>query len=145
MAAEAAALEDSQAAFDFAEMLDSYEFDQPKRGQIMTGIVLEASDEEVILDVGAKRDAFVPRTDMVRLDAETLAHVVTGAEIKVYVLQPRSRSGDLIVSIHKALALRDWDRAKALEASGEIIEAQVAGVNRGGLLVDFGRLRGFRR
>jgi small subunit ribosomal protein S1 len=109
----------------------------------MSGIVLEASAEEVILDVGAKRDAFVPRTDMDRLDDETLAQVGPGAEIKVYVLQPRSRSGDLIVSIHKALALRDWDRATALEASGEIIEAQVAGVNRGGLLVDFGRLRGF--
>ena len=92
----------------------------------MSGIVLEASPEEVILDVGAKRDAFVPRTDIDRLDDETLAQVVPGAEIKVYVLQPRSRSGNLIVSIHKALARRDWDRATALEASGGVVRATVA-------------------
>jgi small subunit ribosomal protein S1 len=48
-----------------------------------------------------------------------------------------------LVSLNKGLAQRDWLRAKELEESGEVCEAEVIQVNRGGVLVQFGRLRGF--
>lgn len=37
----------------------------------------------------------------------------------------------------------DWQRAEALQASGEAAEVRVSGFNRGGLLADFGALQGF--
>jgi small subunit ribosomal protein S1 len=127
----------------FAGLLDEYDYQKPKRGQILEGEVLRVHDEAVLVDVGLKRDAFVPRKDLDRLDDATLEQLEPGAEVTVYVLRPQNRGGDLIVSINKALEHEDWDRAEALMQSGEVVEAEVADTNKGGLLVRFGRLRGF--
>jgi small subunit ribosomal protein S1 len=51
--------------------------------------------------------------------------------------------GNLIVSINKALQQADWERAEHLLETGEVVEAQVVGYNKGGLLATFGRIRGF--
>lgn len=48
-----------------------------------------------------------------------------------------------MVSINKGLQQEDWLRAERLLESGEVSEAKVASVNRGGVLVSFGRLNGF--
>ncbi|TEU14932.1 MAG: 30S ribosomal protein S1 [Anaerolineales bacterium] len=48
-----------------------------------------------------------------------------------------------MVSLNKGLAQRDWLRVEELEESGEICKAEVIQVNRGRVLVQFGRLRGF--
>ncbi len=100
-------------------------------------------DNEVIVDVGLKRDAFVPREDLDRLDEQTLATLVSGAVVLVYVMRPRGRDGRLIVSINKALQAADWERAEQNLEDATIVEAPVTGYNRGGLLVAFGRLSGF--
>jgi small subunit ribosomal protein S1 len=41
------------------------------------------------------------------------------------------------------LEKEDWDNATELLDSGDVIELEVVGMNKGGLLVEFGRLRGF--
>jgi small subunit ribosomal protein S1 len=77
------------------------------------------------------------------LDDATLERLEPDTEVMVYVLSPQSASGDLIVSINKALEYEDWLRADELMRSGEVTEAEVVGTNKGGVLVQFGRLRAF--
>jgi small subunit ribosomal protein S1 len=127
----------------FEELLDAYDFDQPKRGEILKGLILQVTNDEIILDVGTKRDAIVPRSDLERLDERTMARLEPGQEVLVYVLRPQNQDGELVVSINKALTMEDWERAVELLESEEVIEVAVIGQNKGGLLVDFGRLRGF--
>lgn len=127
----------------FAGLLDEYDYQSPKRGQILQGQVLKVHDDTVIVDVGLKRDAFVPRKDLDRLDDATLERLEPGLEVMVGVLRPHSASGDLIVSINKALQYEDWLRAEKMLESGDVVEAEVVGANKGGLLVQFGRLRAF--
>ncbi len=127
----------------FAELLDAYDYDLPRSGEILKGIVLQVTDDEVILDVGAKHDAFVTRRDLDRLEDDLLDGIEAGAELNVYVLRSRGDSGELLVSINKALTLEDWERATELESADEAIDVNVIGFNKGGALVDFGRLRGF--
>jgi len=127
----------------FAGLLDEYDYQSPQRGQILEGEVLKVHEDAVLVDVGLKRDAFVPRKDLDRLDDSTLEQLEPGAEIMVYVLRPQNRGGDLIVSINKALEYEDWIRAGALVKSGEVVEADVTDTNKGGALIQFGRLRGF--
>ena len=52
---------------DFAALLDQYNYEDPYRGQILEGVVLSASGDEVLLDVGLKQDAIVPRRDLAML------------------------------------------------------------------------------
>jgi small subunit ribosomal protein S1 len=61
----------------------------------------------------------------------------------VVVLRTWNRQEGLPVSINKGLQQQDWLRAKDLVESEQVIEAQVVDVNRGGVLVQFGGLRGF--
>jgi small subunit ribosomal protein S1 len=128
---------------DFATLLDAYDFEQPYRGQILEGIVLEASTDEVLVDVGQKRDAIVTRKDLSLLTESLKAKIVPGAQVMTYVLQPRNADGDLIVSINKALELEDWQSANTAMETGDLVEATVVDANKGGLLVEYGRLNGF--
>nr|MBN1230093.1 S1 RNA-binding domain-containing protein [Anaerolineae bacterium] len=133
---------EEQDNLDFAQMLDSYKFDEPKRGEIIKGLVLEVRDDEIIVDVGSKRDAIVPRRDLDNLSEEIRSSLGPGDEIMVYVIRQVS-DGDLLVSISKALTLEDWDRATALSENDEVIDVEIIGANKGGVLATFGRLRGF--
>lgn len=127
----------------FAELLDSYMYDAPQRGQILDGVILEAKRDEIILDVGLKRDAIVTRRDLERLSEEVIKELTPGKEVQTYVLQPSNGDGDLIVSINKALELEDWTIAQRLMEADEVTDAKVVETNKGGLLVRFGRLTGF--
>jgi small subunit ribosomal protein S1 len=127
----------------FAELLDSYTYIAPQRGQILDGVILEAKRDEIILDVGLKRDAIVTRRDLERLSEEVLKELTPGKEVQTYVLQPSNGDGDLIVSINKALELEDWTIAQRLMEADEVTDAKVVETNKGGLLVRFGRLTGF--
>jgi small subunit ribosomal protein S1 len=77
------------------------------------------------------------------MDPQLRSQLAVGAEIPVYVVNPEDSEGRTIVSITRGLVQTDWDRAQALLESQEIWEGRISGYNRGGLLVDFGRLRGF--
>lgn len=127
----------------FAELLDQYDYESPQRGQILEGEILSIDENEILVDVGTKRDAIVPRTDLDRLPAEMVESLEVGQKVLVYVLRPMDNEGNLIVSINKALQQADWERAEHLLETGEVVEAQVVGYNKGGLLATFGRIRGF--
>lgn len=125
------------------ELLDSYTYEQPRHGQILKGTIEEVRDDAVIVDIGGKQSAFVTRNDLDRLSDELLGKLEAGAELNVYVLKPRGNDGEVLVSINKALTLEDWENAAELMETDETIRVIVNGFNKGGALVDFGRLRGF--
>jgi len=127
----------------FGDLLDEYNFDMPERGQILNAVVIEADEREVLLDVGLKRDAIVTHKDLNYLDEALVKTLIPGTETQAYVLQPYNDDGDLIVSINKALELEDWTKAKDLMDNDEAIVVRAIDVNRGGALVEFGRIQGF--
>jgi small subunit ribosomal protein S1 len=134
---------ESQAA-SFEDLLDEVEqYDRPKRGDIRPAIILQINPDEIIVDLGVKRDGVVPKDDLIRLTSEFLDSLNTGDEVPIYVLNPNDRDGNLLVSINLGLQGQDWVRAHKLLENGELVEAEVTGFNRGGLLVRFGRLEGF--
>ncbi|MCZ7674017.1 MAG: S1 RNA-binding domain-containing protein [Chloroflexi bacterium] len=49
----------------------------------------------------------------------------------------------LVVSLHMAMLNQDWIEAEALMKSGEVVEEEVIGYNKGGAIIPYGRLRGF--
>lgn len=143
MIKEAEAIQGGDETALFEELLDSYNFADPRRGDIIKGTVLEVSHDSITLDIGLKRDAIVTRKDLMRIPAHVLSKIGPGNEVNVYILQPYNADGDLIVSINKALQLEDWQIAEDLAESGDTVDATVVDSNRGGLLVSFGRLVGF--
>lgn len=128
---------------DFASMLEAYGYDEPQRGKILPAVILETRRDEILLDVGRKRDAVVTRRDLERLDRRYIESLKPGDSVQVYVLQSDNEEGELIVSLNKALELEDWSRAVQYMTEDTLVEGDVIDSNKGGLLVRFGRLIGF--
>ena len=122
---------------------EEYDYVRPRRGDIRDGIVMRIEPDRVIVDIGVKKEGIVPSTDLEMLGEEAVAEIEVGDKVLVYVLNPENRDGDIILSLNLARLMEDWLRAEGLYERGEIFEAEVAGYNKGGLLVPFGRIRGF--
>ncbi len=129
---------------EFRELLDSsFAYKPPQRGEIRNAIILQIDSREVIVDMGAKRDGIVPVQDLERLDPKVRNNLAVGAEVPVYVLNPRDQDDNLIVSINMGLQQYDWERARELLKTDEVVEVTVKDHNRGGILVNWNRLEGF--
>jgi small subunit ribosomal protein S1 len=130
-------------AASFADMLDNFDYAVPQQGQFLEGTIIRIDEDAIFVNVGAKRDAIIPHTDLDQLEEEQLADLAAGDTIPVYVLRTPVGEQELIVSLFKGLQQRDWDWAEECLTSGELLELKVVGHNKGGLLVEFGRLSGF--
>jgi small subunit ribosomal protein S1 len=120
-----------------------YDYTLPKRGDICEAIILSVRKDEVIVDLGAKRDGIVPREDLQLLDASHRAGLRAGDTVPVCVRDTRAHGDGIIVSLNQGLAQQDWLRAERLLEEEETCEAEVIDVNSGGVLVSLGRVRGF--
>lgn len=133
---------DAQDSVDFATLLEaSFDIEQPERGDILTGTVLAMDNQGLIVDVGLKRDAVVPRSDLERLGNDF--HCAVGDEIPVMVIRPEDNEGNLVVSVAQARQIEDWTKAEEALANETLFEGIITEANRGGLIVPFGNLRGF--
>jgi small subunit ribosomal protein S1 len=131
---------------EFLELLEaSFEnYTPPERGEIRSATILLIDPKgDIIVDLGAKQDGIVPAQDTERLDPDYRARLSVGAEVPVYIMNPRDNDGNLIVSINQGLQQYDWEAAKALLDSEDVVEVTVTGHNRGGVLVRWRRLEGF--
>lgn len=122
---------------------EEYNYQSPSPGEIREGVILKKTNHEILIDLGLKREAVVPAKDLSKLSPEELDALTVGSTVRVFVLPGEDEEGRRLVSINLARMREDWQRAEALHASGELFEGEVVGFNKGGVLVAFGRLRGF--
>lgn len=120
-----------------------YDYTRPQRGDICEAVVLFVAGDELIVDLGVKRDGVVPREDLQLLDDDFKSSLQAGDRVPVRIRDTRASSDGIVVSLNQGLAQQDWLRAEEMLDGEETCEAEVVDVNSGGVLVSFGRLRGF--
>ena len=123
-------------------LLDQHDYDMPEVGDIRKGIIVSVSNQGVIVDLGLKRDGLVPSSDLSKLSTEERDELKVDEDVFVYVVQT-DQPDSLIISVLLAKLNQDWIDAENLLESGDVIEGEVAGYNKGGAIVLFGRIRGF--
>ncbi len=119
------------------------DFDSPERGDLREGVIVEVRPSELLVNVGSKRDGVVPQSDLAKLDPEFVKNLHEGQTVDVVVSRPAEDDGTFQLSIADALQQKDWIIAQKLMDNGEITTHKVIGYNKGGLTVEFNRLRGF--
>jgi small subunit ribosomal protein S1 len=128
----------------FMDLLEGeYDLKTPRRGDVFEAVIMEIDESDILVDLGTKRDGIVPSSDLRRIDRSYLDKLQVGQSIPVVVIRPESEEGGVLVSLSNGLQQEDWLRAQDMLESGEDIECPVVGTNSGGILVEFGRLRGF--
>ncbi len=127
------------------ELLDEegLDIDLPKAGEMREGIIASISKSEILVSIGAKSEGIVSGRELDQLDTELLESFEVGQDIKVYVLSPEDRNGNLSVSLTRAQEEMDWELVEKLKETGDGYEGHISGFNKGGLLVPIGKLRGF--
>jgi small subunit ribosomal protein S1 len=121
---------------------EEYTYKRPKFGDIVSGIVVRATPQEILVDIGTKSEAIIASKEVDELAREGKRPQV-GDEILAFVLKSEDQEGLTVLSVARAQEERDWREAEVSQKADAIIEAQVAGYNKGGLIVRVGKIRGF--
>ena len=121
----------------------SFGFKDIKRGDVLTGTIVRMSPQEILVDVGSKSEGIISGRELEHLPADVLSELKVGDEVMTFVVNPEDRNGNIVLSLSRAQAEKDWREAEDLFKSQDVFEGQVAGFNKGGLIVKVGKVRGF--
>ena len=113
-----------------------------KHGDVVEGTVVRIDRDEILVDIGAKSEGVVSNRELYGRNAEAAPTLAIGDTVLVYVLQPESPEGHVVLSLRRAGLERKWRSMQEQFEAGLIIEAPVIDHNKGGLIVDCG-IRGF--
>ncbi|MEZ4734055.1 MAG: S1 RNA-binding domain-containing protein [Caldilineaceae bacterium] len=126
-----------------ALLLDEIEssLQEPQFGEIRNGIIVDKRPYELLVDIGFKSEGVVVGREIERISDEIQTFQI-GDEIPVYIMR-EDKDGNLMLSVSRALAEKDWERAEELMESQSIFDGAVETYNRGGVIVRLGHVRGF--
>ncbi|NRS15039.1 30S ribosomal protein S1 [Brevibacillus sp. HB1.2] len=112
-------------------------------GDVVKATVTKVEDKQALVDLGYKYDGLIPISELSPLHVEKVSDVVAvGDTFEVKVIKLNDEKEELVVS-KKAVAMESsWSDLEQKMQAGEIIEASVKEVVKGGLVVDVG-VRGF--
>jgi small subunit ribosomal protein S1 len=114
-----------------------------RRGELILGKVSRTTPNEIFVDLGEGREGMVPKREVELMSGKQLERIKEGSELHVYIVNPSSHRGQVILSINHAQEELDWRKAEEYLQSKQVYDGKIGGYNKGGLIVRFGRLRGF--
>jgi small subunit ribosomal protein S1 len=107
-----------------------------RRGEIIEGVVVGTDRDGILVDIGAKSEGVVPPNEMHCLQPEGSSKLNQGDKVLVFVLQPESPEGQIILSLDRARGERGWRVLQDYMDQNQAFEGYVTGSNKGGLLVN---------
>jgi small subunit ribosomal protein S1 len=111
-------------------------------GDRVRGQVTKVEEKQVLVDIeGSKLDGIIPISELSSLHVEKAEDAVSVGDVLELEVQKVEEEA-LILSKRKVDAEKAWDQLKEKFESGEVFEAEVKDVVKGGLVVDLG-VRGF--
>ena len=111
-------------------------------GEIVKGVVVDVTRDEVMIDIGFKSEGYIPAAEFEPGDND-LPGVKVGDEIDVYIVRREDSEGQIVLSKKIADQTLIWDEIAAAHESGEPVKGRVTERIKGGLRVSVGSLRGF--
>jgi small subunit ribosomal protein S1 len=127
----------------WSHLLDEYDYSRPQRGELRDGLIMQIEENGILVSIGTKREGVIPWQDVKQMGEDYKDTLKSGDSIQVYVQDPENKEGDLVLSLTMVQVAKDWETALRLYEEGDIVRCKVVGFNKGGLLVQFNRIRGF--
>lgn len=114
----------------------------PQRGDVVKGMVTQASNNLVLVDIGAKTEGMVIGKEL-DVAKDLIEDLSVGDEIEVYVKDPENDYGQILLSLRQAAEDRRWEKFTEWLETGQAIEVVGVETNKGGLIVSVDGRRGF--
>jgi small subunit ribosomal protein S1 len=122
---------------------ESLEYKSLRRGDILEGVVVGSDRDGMVVDVGTKSEGVVPPSEMHSLGPNVETWPGPGDRVLVYVMQPETPEGQVLLSLDRARGEKGWRILQQRFDEGESFEVTVGGYNKGGLLVNVEGVHGF--
>ena len=122
---------------DFGALLENYEKESAvskQEGEIVRGMVVGISEQNVLIDIGYKSEGVVPREEF--LDRQGSLTVKRGDEVDVLIKSLENQDGYAVLSRADAVRVQSWERLRRANQSHETITGRVLDRIKGGLRVD---------
>lgn len=125
-----------------SEEMNSIKVKSFEVGDRVTAKVTKVEEKQVVVDIqDSKLDGIIPISELSSLHIEKAEDAVAeGEELDLEVLKVEEEA--LILSKRKVDAVKAWDTLEEKFNSGEVFDAEIKDVVKGGLVVDLG-VRGF--
>ncbi|MDP2675829.1 MAG: S1 RNA-binding domain-containing protein [Dehalococcoidia bacterium] len=107
-----------------------------RRGDIIEGVVVGTDRDGILVDIGAKSEGVIPGNEMQCLQPEGPSRLQAGEKVLVFVVQPESHEGQIILSLDRARGEQGWRVLQDYMDQNQGFEGYVTGSNKGGLLVN---------
>ena len=115
---------------------------QYRPGDLVEGVVVSASHDQVLLDIGAKAEGIVSGSELGD-GSFGYKDLVPGDTALAAVVQPENSQGYVVLSFKRCEGERQWKMVEDALENEITLKVTVQEYNKGGLLVDCMGLRGF--
>ncbi len=127
---------------DFEELLKQYDYNFQK-GDLVKGIVCGYDSQGVMVDIGAKTIAVVPTREAADKDENVETKLEKGKEYEFLIIREEDEDGKFLLSRKKVDYAYAWKELEKAKAADETILGTIAGIVKGGVLVEISGIRGF--
>lgn len=127
---------------DFEELLKQYDY-KFQKGDLVKGIVCGFDGQGVMVDIGAKTIAVVPTREAVDKDENIEKKFEKGQEYEFLIIREEDEDGKFLLSRKRVDFAYAWKELEKAKDADETILGTIAGVVKGGVLVEISGVRGF--
>ncbi|MEX2028828.1 MAG: S1 RNA-binding domain-containing protein [Candidatus Curtissbacteria bacterium] len=113
-----------------------------KRGQEVSGKIISATRNEILVDIGAKSEGIIFGREIAAA-GDLVTKLAPGDTIEATVIQPENDAGQIVLSLRKLSGVKRWAELEEMRDSGGEIEVLALEANRGGIISEYFGLRGF--
>jgi small subunit ribosomal protein S1 len=133
----------SFSAEDFEKALANHDYEFQK-GQKVTGVIVDHTNDGTYVDIGGKAAAFLPRREAAtKAVVDLSARFPIGESREFLIIQDQNADGQVTLSVRQLELQNLWESLEEQQSSKTVFQVKVTGTNRGGVLVDVEGLRGF--
>ena len=127
---------------DFEELLKQYDY-KFQKGDLVKGIVCGYDSQGVMVDIGAKTIAIVPEREAVDKGEDVEKKFEKGKEYEFLIIREEDEDGKFLLSRKKVDFAYAWKELEKAKNADETILGTIAGIVKGGVLVEISGVRGF--
>ncbi len=113
-----------------------------RKGDVVEGKITRVNPKEITIDIGGKTEGVVIDRELENY-REMLMALNIGDTVVCQVIVAENDRGQSVLSLRRSIFEKRWDTLSAIQKAGDPVEVIFKEPVRGGILVDYGGLRGY--
>src|SRR3989344_6543134 len=122
--------------------LTGYNLKGVKKGDVVEGAITRVNPKEITIDIGSKTEGVVIDRELENYK-EMLMALKPGDKVVCQVIVAENDRGQSVLSLRRSIFEKRWVDLADHQKKGDPVEVTLREPVRGGILVDFGGLRGY--